>query len=75
VLDLAAQAIDLDVDGALTAAVLALGELMAGHRHAWPLGEIAQQVALALGEPHRLAVALELAARDVEHELAHTHLA
>ena len=48
---------------------------MARDRHAGPLREIAEQLALALGEADGLAIALQLPARDVEHEIAHAHLA
>ena len=45
-----------------------------GDRHADALGEHAQQVALALGELDRLLVVLQLAARHVEHVVAHADL-
>src|SRR5258705_7672663 len=50
-LDLAAQPVDLHVDGALAAARrIVAGQFVAGDRRAAPLGEQAQEVALALGE-------------------------
>src|SRR5665213_1489969 len=75
VLDLAPEPVDLHVDGALAAIVAVLGELVAGDGHGGALGEIAEELPLALGEANRLAVALELAAADVEDEIAHAHLA
>src|SRR3990172_6987757 len=74
-LDLAAQAVDLHVDGALAAAIGVLSELLPRNRNAGTLREIAQQIALALGQAHRLAVELQLAARYVKDEIAHAHFA
>ena len=66
-LDFAPQAVDLNVDGAF-AAIGARGQLLAVHGLAGPVSEQPQHVPLALGQAHRHAVALELAAGDMERE-------
>src|SRR5262245_16284864 len=69
-LDLAAQAIDLDVDGALAGGGAVAGEREARHRLARARGEHAQHLAFAVGEMDDLLALAQLAARDVEHERA-----
>src|SRR5262249_47797243 len=73
-LDLAAQTVDLHVDGALTAGGIVTGELVAGDRRTRPLRKQAQQIALALAEFDWLVLALELAACDVERVITHLDL-
>src|SRR5262249_7237476 len=73
VLDLAAQAVDLHVDGALAGRAVVAGERLPRHRLAGGGGEQAQHVALAIRQPHDLLAALELPAPEMEAELAEAH--
>src|SRR5947199_297422 len=73
VLDLAAQPIDLHVDRAFTGIAAIAGECQPRHGLAGRSSEQPQHLALAIGEVNDLLAALELAARDVEAELAEAH--
>src|SRR4051812_41904593 len=69
-LNLAAQAIDLHVDGALVDRTADAGERHARHGLAGRGGEHRQHLALAVGEPHDLVAAAKLGPADMKHELA-----
>src|SRR3954453_18630220 len=69
-LDLAAQPVDLDVDGPLAATVRNFQELVPLDGLAGTGCEHAQELALSFGDTHRLVATLELAALEVEGERA-----
>src|SRR5688572_9061618 len=69
--DLAAQTIDLHVDGAFAAGRIVARQLVPGDRRAEAAGEQAQEIALTLRELDRLLTALELATPDMESVVAH----
>src|SRR5690606_8988789 len=69
-LDLAAQPVDLHVDGALAGINAGGGEGLARYGLTGARGEHAQHLAFAVGDAHRLAVARQLAAAEVKLELA-----
>src|SRR5262245_39451374 len=66
--DLASEAVYLNVDGAFVAGDLVARKLVALDRCTAPLGELAQEITLALGELHGLFVALQFTAPNVENE-------
>src|SRR5262249_20581186 len=72
-LDLAAQAIDLNVDGALADRAARPGERLARHRLARRRRQQPKHLALAIGEPDRVLAALELAAPEVKLEITEAH--
>src|SRR5690606_12674795 len=65
-LDLAAQPVDLDVDGALADVGFPGDEFVARNGFAGAAGEDRQYLLLAVGQLERLAAALQFAARDLE---------
>src|SRR5205807_1769744 len=72
-LELAAQPIDLHIDGALAGRAAIAGQRQSRHGLAGRTREQPQHVALTVGEADDLLAAPQLAARDVEAELAETH--
>ena len=73
-LDLAAQAVDLHVDGALAGRAAGHHQLVAAHRLAGRGGEDRQDLALALGQVDDLAAALQFQLLAVEGERAEAEL-
>src|SRR3954470_10084862 len=72
VLQLAARAVDLHVDGALLRAAARPGERLARDADAGRRAEQAQDFALALGEPDERLAASQFAAPGQEQERAET---
>jgi len=72
-LDLAAQAIDLHVNGTLPDRAVSAGERLPCDRVTGCCGEQAQHFALPIGEPHDLLAAFEFAADEMEPELTEAH--
>src|SRR5580700_8474543 len=71
-LDLAAQPIDLHVDGALAHRLAVAGQRLARHGLAGACGQDPQHFALAVGEADHLFAAAQFAARQMKHELPET---
>ena len=74
-LDLAAQPVDLHVDRALADAVATVARPARGAAPSRPglLASSAQHVAFAVGEVDDVVAALQLAAREMEDEVAEAH--
>ena len=65
-LDLAAQPVDLDVDGALADFRIVADKLVAGYRLTCPRREDRQDLLLAVGQLQRLAATLQFAPGNLE---------
>src|SRR5262245_29079941 len=72
-LDLAAEAVDLNVDGALADGAAVAGKRKPRHRIAGRGRQHPQHLAFPVGKMDGLLAALELAAPDVEQEFAKAH--